>query len=78
LTGTEVDLHAYYGFNHGIPGAFNGGITTLEDLTGDTDGTLHYFDLFVFQSLFHLILSFVYWSMSFLQREVIDCYIVSV
>jgi hypothetical protein len=46
LAGTESGIVAYYGFNHGIAGGTNTGITTLSDLTGHNwNGTLQNFAL---------------------------------
>ena len=46
LSGTEPGLVAYYQFNHGVNGADNSGITTLDDLTSNNyDGTLTNFSL---------------------------------
>lgn len=45
LTGSESGLLAYYNFNQGIANGNNTGITTLNDLTGNNDGTLKNFAL---------------------------------
>lgn len=45
LTGSESGLLAYYNFNQGVANGDNTGITTLNDLTGNNEGTLKNFAL---------------------------------
>gem|GEM_PF-2170912 len=45
LTGSEDGLVAYYNFNQGVADGDNQSISTVNDLTGNNDGTLNGFEL---------------------------------
>ncbi len=45
LAGNEPGLVAYYNFNEGVAGGDNSGVTSLNDLTGNHNGTLNNFTL---------------------------------